>query len=75
MYYELVLSTRGSLNRSFLTWDLVFGMKLLSYVKQRTGQPGLLMFQGGKKKKKCFPPRKRKGEVENELVLITFQVT
>ena len=50
-------------------------MKLLSYVKQRTVQPGLLMFQGGKKKKKCFPPRKRKGEVENELVLITFQVT
>ena len=44
-------------------------MKLLSCVKQRTAQPGIL-FQVTKKK--YFPPRKRKGEVENELVFFFF---
>ena len=60
------------MNRNFLVWDLdlVFSMKLLSCVKQRTAQPGILMFQVTKKK--YFPPRKRKGEVENELVFFFF---
>lgn len=35
-------------------------MKLLSHVKQRTAQPGLLMFQGEKKKKKVMFSRKEK---------------
>ena len=62
------------MNRNFLVWDLdlVFSMKLLSCVKQRTAQPGILMFQVTKKK--YFPPRKRKGEVENELVFFFFNV-
>lgn len=41
----------------YLTWDLVFGMKLLSYVKQRATQPGLLIFQ---ENRNVFPQGKGK---------------
>ena len=70
MWYGLVVYIQGSLNRSFLVWDLdlVFSKKLLSCVKQRTAQPGILMFQGDKKRN-IFPQGKGKEKLKMNFFL------